>query len=489
MASFGQLTLIILAGLAGPLIAASKKVSIPVVVGELLAGVALGKTGAGLIKADNTTVAFLGNMGFAVLMMAAGMHVPLRNKALLGSLGAGAVGVLAAVAFGLGGGFLIAKGLGFGHPAVWGVLLATSSAAIVLPALQEAGVDADRAILAMAWATVADVSTIVAVPLVMDPAKAVHAGLGALAVAAAGVAVLFTARWLARLDAVEQLREDSAHRAWALDLRVSLVALFALCALAQGLGISIMIAGFAAGLVVAVEGGPTRLSDQVTGVAGGFLVPMFFVVLGASLNVRALVQSSKELELTAVLILGIGVVHVLAGKLIRAPLWTSLVVSAQLGVPVAIVKLGLADGVLRVGEGGAIIVAALASLGFCAFGAALAQRNVARPAAPLAAPAAGSSVTSCQIRLTARASRMRPAATSAGGLRGSRSSPRILPSSTRSSSTRRSCCCAGPTTDFSRSSICSCPNWRARRQWSPSATCTSRTSALGGTTTRGWRGA
>ena len=51
----------------------------PVVVGELLAGIALGKTGAGLIKASDPTIAFLGNIGFAMLMMVAGMHVPLRN--------------------------------------------------------------------------------------------------------------------------------------------------------------------------------------------------------------------------------------------------------------------------------------------------------------------------------------------------------------------------------------------------------------------------
>ena len=388
MASFGQLTLIILAGLLGPLVSASKKVSIPVVVGELIAGVGLGKTGAGLIKADNTTIAFLGNMGFAVLMMGAGMHVPLRNRALVKSLGRGAIGVVAAVVIGLGGGFLIANGLGFGHPAIWAVLLATGSAAIVLPALEEAGVDADRAILAMAWATVADVSTIVAVPLVMQPSRAVHAALGALAVTAAAIAVLLLARVLARAGAVQALRQDSAARAWALDLRVSLIALFALCALAQGLGISIMIAGFAAGLIVAVEGGPHRLSDQVSGVAAGFLVPVFFVVLGASLDIRALVQSGKELELAAALIVGVGAVHILAGLVIRAPLWTSLVVSAQLGVPVAIVKLGLADHVLKPGEGGAIIAAALASLGLCAAGAALARRpSTPAATAPATAPA------------------------------------------------------------------------------------------------------
>jgi Kef-type K+ transport system membrane component KefB len=384
--SFGQLTLIVLAGLCGPLLAGSRRVVVPVVVGELLAGVLLGKSGLGLIKAGNPTVAFLGNVGFAVLMMVAGMHVPLRNRGLLGSLGRGAVAVLASTALGIGGGLLIAHGLGLGHPAVWAILLATGSAAIVLPALAEAGIGADRALLAMAWATVADVATIVAVPLVLNPSKAVRAGLGAVAVVAGAVLVLVLARLLARQRAVHELRGLSRPRAWALDLRLSLLALFALCALAEWVGTSIMIAGFAAGLVVAVEGGPHRLSDQVAGVAGGFLVPLFFVVLGASLDVRALVQSPTELELAGALIVGIGVVHVLAGMVIRAPVWTSLIVCAQLGVPAAVVKLGLANGVLRPGEGAAVIIAALASLGLCGVGTAVASRSMARAPTPVPSP-------------------------------------------------------------------------------------------------------
>jgi Kef-type K+ transport system membrane component KefB len=375
MASFGQLTLIILAGLCGPLLSASRRVLVPVVVGELLAGVALGKTGAGLVKANDPTISFLGNIGFAMLMMVAGMHVPLRDRALVGSLGRGAVAVAASAALGLGGGLVIAHALGIGHPAVWAILMATGSAAIVLPALQEAGVGGDRALLAMAWATVADVATIVAVPLVLNPSKAVRAGLGALAVAAGAVAVLLIARFLAGEKRVHALRAESARRSWALDLRVALVALFALCALAQWVGTSILIAGFAAGLIVAVEGGPHRLSDQVSGVANGFLVPVFFVVLGASLNVRALVRSPSELELAGALILGMVAVHVLAGQLIRAPVWVALVVCAQLGVPAAVVKLGLAGRVLNAGQGAAIIVAALASLGICAAGAAIAGRT------------------------------------------------------------------------------------------------------------------
>ncbi len=379
MASFGQLTLIVLAGLCGPLLSASRQVVVPVVVGELLAGVALGKTGAGLIKPDDPTIAFLGTIGFAVLMMVAGMHVPLRNRALLSSLRLGVVAVLISAVLGTGGGLLIAHALGIGHPAVWAILLATGSAAIVLPALEEAGIGADRALPAMAWATVADVATIVAVPLVLNPSRAVRAGLGAVAVAGGAVVVLVCARLLARERRVHALRRESGPRAWALDLRVALVALFALCALAEWVGTSIMIAGFAAGLVVAAEGGPHRLSDQVSGVANGFLVPLFFVVLGASLNVRALVRSPSALELAGLLICGMVMVHALAGVVIRVPVWTSLIVTAQLGVPVAVVKLGLTDGVLRAGQGAAIILAALVSLGVCAAGTAIARRSGPRP--------------------------------------------------------------------------------------------------------------
>jgi Kef-type K+ transport system membrane component KefB len=310
-------------------------------------------------------------------MLVAGMHVPLRKGALVGSLGRGLVAVLASAVLGAGGGLAIAHALGIGHPAIWTILLATGSAAIVLPALQEAGVEEGAGLVAMAWATVADVATIVAVPLVMAPAKALRAGLGALAVAAGAVAILLASRVLAREGEVHELRNLSKQRAWALDLRVALLALFALCALAQWAGTSIMIAGFAVGLVVAVEGGPHRLSEQVSGVANGFLVPLFFVVLGAGLNVRSLVRSPGELELAAALIVGMVVVHLLAGRLIGAPAWAGLVATAQLGVPAAVVKLGLADGVLNAGQGAAIIVAALASLAICATGAALGKRRPA----------------------------------------------------------------------------------------------------------------
>ena len=376
MASFGQLTLIVLAGLAGPVLSSRRGMLVPVVVGELLAGIVLGHSGFGLIKSEDPTIAFLGSIGFAMLMLGAGMHVPLRAQGLSGAVRQASVAVLASAVLAAAGGFAIAHLLDIGHPAVWAILLATGSAAIVLPALQEAGVSADKALLAMAWATVADIATIVAVPLVLNPSHALRAGLGALAVTGGAGLVLGVARVLAREEEIHKMRSRSGRRMWALDLRVALVALFALCALAQWVGTSIMIAGFAAGLVVAVEGGPPRLSDQVSGVANGFLVPVFFVVLGASLNVRTLVSTPSNLELAVALIIGMVLVHVIAARAIRASVATGLIVTAQLGVPAAVVNLGLAGGVLAPGQGAAIILAALVSLGLCATGTAMAKREL-----------------------------------------------------------------------------------------------------------------
>ena len=69
-----------------------------------------------------------------------------------------------------------------------------------------------------------------------------------------------------------------------------LIILFGLSWIAQRTGASLLIAGFGAGLMVAATGGPKRLSTEVLGVGGGFFIPLFFVVLGASINLRGLVQ-------------------------------------------------------------------------------------------------------------------------------------------------------------------------------------------------------
>ena len=381
--SFGILALIVLAGLAGPLFAAGRSAFVPVVVGELAAGVVIGRSGFGWIHPQEPTTAFLAQIGFAMLMFAAGMSVPLRQPGLMSGLRRGglaaAIAALLAVPFGI----VAAHATGVHHPAVYALLLASGSAAILLPALAERGMlDDPRALTVMAQVTIADVAAIVVLPLVLQPGHALRAALGGLLVAGCVVLLYLVTRLLHGRPWVRQARSWSRKRGWALDLRVSLLVLFGLVWVAERSGTSALIAGFGVGLVVAAAGGPRRLSRQVAGVAQGFMVPLFFVVLGARLDLRALWHQPSLLVLAALLAALNAAVHLLAAVFTRQQLGAGLAATAQLGVPAAVVTLGLENHVLTDGEGSAIVTAALASLALTAAGVTmLARRQAAATAA------------------------------------------------------------------------------------------------------------
>jgi Kef-type K+ transport system membrane component KefB len=249
--------------------------------------------------------------------------------------------------------------------------------------LQERRLDGPEALAVIAQVTIADVAAILAVPLALQPSRAAKAVAGGLLIAACALTLFFVARSLRPAPWVHRLRHRSKKRGWALDLRLSLAVLFGLAWLAQQSGTSVLLAGFAMGLVVAAIGGPKRLSAQVRGVAEGFFVPLFFVVLGARLDVSALFDQPDLLLVTAALIVLNVVIHAVAALATRQPLPAGLIATAQLGVPAAVVQIGLQEHVITPALGAAVTLAALATLGLCARGTAL----LARRTQPLPAPA------------------------------------------------------------------------------------------------------
>jgi Kef-type K+ transport system membrane component KefB len=366
--SFQTLLVIVLAGIGGPLVGFSRRRFVPVMVGEILAGVLVGDTGLGSVHPGNPTLAFLGQVGFAMLMLTVGMHLPLRDRRLSASLRAGTtlaviVGVLAIPA-----GLAAAALAGTSHAAVYAVVLASGSAAVLLPAVEEAGASGPAVMAVMAQVTIADVVTIVSVPIVLEPGRTGHALLGGALVVAAVLVLFALSRLLAGHESVRRARKLSKRRGWALDLRLSLLVLFLLAWIAQKSGTSVLIAGFAAGVMVALIGGPKRLSTQVRGVADGFFVPLYFVLLGAQLDLRGLFGHPAMIALAAGLAALNVLIHVLASSLRRLPASTGLMASAQLGVPAAVASLGLADGVLSGPIAAAIVAASLVSLAVCTAG-------------------------------------------------------------------------------------------------------------------------
>jgi Kef-type K+ transport system membrane component KefB len=372
--SFGTLALIGLCGFAGPLLAAGGHGAIPVVVGELMAGILLGRTGLDAINADNATLSFLAEIGFAMLMFAVGMSVPLREKGLRESLGKGAIAAATVAAIAVGAGVLASKIGGAGHPAVYAVLIASGSAAVVLPILQERGLTGPTSLAVMAQVTVADIGAMVAVPLVLAPARTGRIVVGSTIVAMSVIAMLVVARRIRHRAEVQQLRELGKRRGWAVDLRLALIVLFGLAWLTERSGASLLIAGFGAGLMVASIGGPKRLSNEVLGIAGGFFIPLFFVTLGARLDLRGLFSDPALIELAGAIAALNVLVHLMTAQITQQPRAAGLVASAQLGVPAALVALGLPERVLTSSQAAAIILAALLSIAACSVGALRLER-------------------------------------------------------------------------------------------------------------------
>lgn len=258
MAGFGfdTLALVAVIGLTGPALAAVPRLRVPVVIGELIAGIVIGRTGFGLVDHTDPTFTLLANIGFALVMFVVGTHVPVRDttlrsaipRALLRAVFVGAVAAMLGV--------VIAHAFGTGHAALYAVVMASSSAALALPVIDGLRLQGPHVLSVTAQIAIADAASIVLLPLVIDIQRAPRAALGALAIAGcAGVLFLVLRAAYAR-GLRRRLHHYSEKHKFALELRFSLIFLFGLSAVALATHVSIMLAGFALGLVVSAIGSP-----------------------------------------------------------------------------------------------------------------------------------------------------------------------------------------------------------------------------------------
>jgi Kef-type K+ transport system membrane component KefB len=371
--TFGTLAVISLISLLGPVLALPRRWNVPVVLGELAGGIVLGPTGIDWLRTQDNTVTFLAQIGFVLVMFVAGSQVPVHDPHLRAALRIAAiravtVGVFAAV-FGVG----IARIFGTGHAALYAVLMGSSSAALILPIVASLRLGGAQVLQMLPQVAIADAACIVALPLVIDPGHAGRAALGAAAVLASAGVLFVTLRYLERSGVRKRAHHVSEERKFALELRINLMVLFALAALASFTHVSIMLAGFAFGIAVALVGEPRRLARQLFAITEGFLGPFFFVWLGASLDLRQLVQHPSFIVLGLVLGVGAVAAHV-AMRLIGQSSVIGALTSAQLGVPVAAATVGSQLHLLRPGEPAALMLGAMVTIGVAAAAGALAVR-------------------------------------------------------------------------------------------------------------------
>lgn len=261
----------------------------PAVLGELLAGVVVGKSGLGLVDPSQEAVHLMGELGVVILLFSIGLETDLASLLRVGGTSAtvAVAGVVLPFALGFGSGRLL--GLAVPVSAVLGAALTATSVGITARVLSDLGRLHDpEGRVVLGAAILDDVIGLVLLSLVAglaDGRPPSAWGVGRTVAVAFGflaVAVVVGRRVVPRLiDAIGRVSNPGTPALAALMLA------FGLGWLADRVGSAVIVGAFAAGLLVV---GSARFHDVEVGITrlGHFFVPLFFVSVGAAVDVAVL---------------------------------------------------------------------------------------------------------------------------------------------------------------------------------------------------------
>jgi Kef-type K+ transport system membrane component KefB len=361
--------IIAVSALAGTVtaVAGERGVLVPVVVVELLLGVALGPQALGLHV--NQFIAFFSDLGLGLLFFFAGYEIdmqrimgrPLR-LALLGWA------LSLALAYTIGG---VLAALGIVLSLLYtGSALATTAIGTLIPILSDAGELRTRfGTYLLGAGAVGEFGPILLLTLILSAQSTVHNGLILLAFVALAVGVaVFAVRSSERtVPLFEQTLESSSQLA----VRWILVLVFALALLAYELGLDLLLGGFAAGIITRQLLRTRELpafDSKLTAVAFGVFVPFFFIVSGMNLDIDALFASVSGVLKMILFFLLFLVVRGAPALLLyrdvldaRARAALALMCSTQLPLVLAITTLAVQTGHMRPSTAAALVGAAVLS--------------------------------------------------------------------------------------------------------------------------------
>jgi Kef-type K+ transport system membrane component KefB len=297
-------------------------VRLPAVVLEITVGIAIGPAGLGWVEIDET-ISVLATIGLVFLLFLAGLEVEfdkLRGRLLRVAGGGWLLSFGLAVVAGLA---LKAGGLAE-TPLLVAVILSATSLGVITPVLKDAGEIASRfGQLVVAAGSIADFGAIILLSVLFAGEGGTGATLvligGLLALAATVFFVVRGAERSKRIgDDLLRLQDTTAQ----IRVRGAIVLLIAFAAVAEQLGLEVILGAFAAGAVLTladrdeVMTHPTfRLKLEAIGF--GLFIPVFFVASGLRFDLNALLDDPSNLAMVPVFLLALAVVRGLPALLYR----------------------------------------------------------------------------------------------------------------------------------------------------------------------------
>jgi Kef-type K+ transport system membrane component KefB len=295
----------------------------PAVLGELVAGVVLGASVLGLVDPKIEVLHLLSELGVIVLLFAIGLETDLKKMLAVGgpSTVVAMVGVI--LPFALGYGVCQLWGLGNLVSIVAGATLTATSVGITARVLSDLNrLQEPESQIVLGAAVIDDVVGLIILAIVAGIAGGESVSLGQVALIAGSAFGFLIATLLIGRLIVPPLGQRFRH----VDLpgtatMLALIFAFGLALAAYYAGSATIIGAFAAGLLVRETPHARRIEHGIEQL-GHFFVPLFFVVVGAAVDMRVFNPLNRENHQT-LLIGGTLIVAAVVGKFAAgyAPFW------------------------------------------------------------------------------------------------------------------------------------------------------------------------
>lgn len=346
-------------------------IAVPVVVGEILLGIVLGQIFPELI--NDRILIIMAEFGFGILFFLAGTEIDFTNlrgsspkkstnwrEYLSSPVPMGLVMFSLTLLIGVAISFGLAQTtLLEGNSWLFLVLIfAASSLGMIVAVLKESGYGSTQlGQTILVSATVADFGTLLILTVVVAIIDLGGIGLevGLVGLILVGFIIVYgLVRRIYGQEWVRQLVSRINTTSSQVKLRFALFIFLIFVVLSEFLGAEIVLGTFLAGVLVSLVAGTEDKATihQIESIGFGFFIPIFFIMIGVSFDLQALIESPDALLLMPALILGAIIVKVVPGLLLRLKYsWHDtfaggMLLTARLSLIVAEAAIGLELGIL-----------------------------------------------------------------------------------------------------------------------------------------------
>lgn len=357
----------------------SKFKALPVVVGEMLAGLILAQLGL-LDPSESSTLTLFSNIGLAFLMFLAGLEIDIpsllngrkerkQNSKL-------SLPILMLIIYALT--LLLAAGSSYllnqwGMPInviLLTLIFGATSLGVVLPVLKNRNMLHTATGQAMfLGSTVDDLFTVILLTIYLLFNQ--HGlSLQILSFLLIFILFLIIARIGVRffkLPRVVKLFDSLSQATVQIKVRGAIVILLIFVAMAESLGVELILGAFLAGMLVGLFKSPQddSLVNKLEAFGFGLFIPIFFIVTGANLNIQALIANPQNLIFLPVLLVLSIFVKLVPALILksrigwRSSIATGILLNTHLSIEVAIAVIGEQLGLITAATSAVIIVFAI----------------------------------------------------------------------------------------------------------------------------------